>query len=139
MANYPDTTGIHGTFLGVFFTVFGLLLLLMLLFSRKLLSSPLEFNIINQYSLSLGTHKFLVSAQGISDETESVSTTFKWTAIKEIAQTDQHFFLVITPRRAIIIPKRAFPDASQAERFIENVNKMLQQTITVTRAQPSVI
>jgi hypothetical protein len=130
MGNDPATTGDDTVFTGIFAAAFGLFGLLYFFFSRKLIFFMLKGRIKKNNNLSMGAHKFLISEAGITDVADFYNSTIKWTAIQEIAQTDTHFFLIIPPNKAIIIPKRAFTSTGQAERFIEDVNKMLQETKT---------
>jgi hypothetical protein len=50
----------------------------------------------------------------------------KWTAVEDIVQTDNHIFILVHPKKAIIIPKRAFPDDAALNRFIQDVKNIFQ-------------
>ena len=50
----------------------------------------------------------------------------KWTAVEDIVQTGTHIFILVRPKKAVIIPKRAFADGAAAERFFTNVKSIFQ-------------
>jgi len=60
---------------------------------------------------------------GIVDNDNDV---VKWTAVEDIEQTDTHVFILVRPKKAVIIPKRAFADNAAAERFVTNVRNIFQ-------------
>jgi hypothetical protein len=71
----------------------------------------------------IGIHKYSVSPEGVRDNDEAV---VKWTAIENIAQTDAHIFILVYPKKAIIIPKRAFADEAAINHFMQEVKTILQ-------------
>jgi hypothetical protein len=71
----------------------------------------------------IGAHKYSVSPEGVRDNDEAI---VKWTAIENIAQTDAHIFILVYPKKAIIIPKRAFPDDAAIRRFVQDVRDIFQ-------------
>jgi hypothetical protein len=71
----------------------------------------------------IGAHKYSVSLEGFRDNDEAI---VKWTVIENIAQTDAHIFMLVYPKKAIIIPKRAFPDDAAVNRFMQDVKDIFQ-------------
>jgi hypothetical protein len=64
-----------------------------------------------------------VSPEGVRDNDEAI---VKWTAIEGIAQPDAHIFILVYPKKAIIIPKRAFSDDAAIKRFVQDVRDIFQ-------------
>jgi hypothetical protein len=79
--------------------------------------------VYNHQNNFIGNHKYTVSAEGISDNEDAL---VKWTAVEDIVQTDTHLFILVHPKKALIIPKRAFPDGAALNRFTGDVNTMLE-------------
>ena len=71
----------------------------------------------------IGNHKYIVSAEGIRDNDENI---VKWTAVEGIAQTDKHVFILVNPKKALIIPKRAFADDAAVNRFTADIRAIFQ-------------
>ena len=71
----------------------------------------------------IGRHSFIISAEGIRDNDNAI---VKWTAVEDIAQTDTHVFILVYPKKAIIIPKRAFADEAAINHFMQGVKTIFQ-------------
>ena len=71
----------------------------------------------------IGNHKYTVSAEGIRDNDENI---VKWTAVEDIVQTDKHVFILVNPKKAVIIPGRAFPDDTALNSFVGDVKTIFQ-------------
>ena len=71
----------------------------------------------------IGAHKYSVSPEGVRDNDEAI---VKWTAIENIVQTDSHIFILVYPKKAIIIPKKAFPDDAAFNGFAQGVKDIFQ-------------
>ncbi|MGP8079722.1 MAG: YcxB family protein [Dehalococcoidales bacterium] len=71
----------------------------------------------------VGNHQYAVSTAGIVDNDNDI---VKWTAVEDIVQTDTHIFILVRPKKAVIIPKRAFPDSAAIDRFVTNVKAIYQ-------------
>jgi hypothetical protein len=65
----------------------------------------------NKY-MDTGTRKISGSSEGIHTTTTLSDATIKWKAFENVANTNNHLFLIIPPNKAIIIPKTAFVDDS---------------------------
>ena len=71
----------------------------------------------------VGTHKYTASPEGIRDNAEAI---VKWTAIEDIVQTDNYLFILVYPQKAIIIPKKAFPNEDAINRFMPAATALFQ-------------
>ena len=70
-----------------------------------------------------GTHKYTVSPEGVRDNAEAI---VKWTAVEDIVRTESHLFILVYPQKAIIIPKKAFPDEDAINRFMQDIKTLFQ-------------
>jgi hypothetical protein len=71
----------------------------------------------------VGNHQYAISTAGVVDDDNDI---VKWTAVEDIVQTDTHIFILVRPKKAVIIPKRAFTDSGAADRFVTNVKSIFQ-------------
>jgi hypothetical protein len=71
----------------------------------------------------VGNHQYSISTVGIRDNDNNI---VKWTAVEDVVQTDTHVFILVRPKKAVIIPKRAFPDGTAANRFIQDIKTISQ-------------
>ncbi len=56
----------------------------------------------------LGWRRCSLQPDGLTLTTEDTSLTIKWEGVSRIAQTEEYGLLFITPRSAVIVPRRAF-------------------------------
>jgi hypothetical protein len=73
----------------------------------------------------VGTHQYTVSPEGVRDNDEAI---VKWTAVEDIVQTDKHVFILVHPKKAVIIPKKAFHDEAATNRFVQSVTAIFKST-----------
>ena len=73
----------------------------------------------------VGNHQYAISTVGVVDNDNDI---VKWTAVEDIVQTGTHIFILVRPKKAVIIPKRAFADNAAADRFLTNVKSIFQAT-----------
>lgn len=71
----------------------------------------------------VGAHKYTISREGIRDNDEEI---VKWTAVEDIVRTDTHVFILVHPKKAIIIPNRAFSDDAAISSFVQNLRDIYQ-------------
>jgi hypothetical protein len=71
----------------------------------------------------VGIHQYAISTVGVVDNDNDI---VKWTAVEDIVQTGTHIFILVRPKKAVIIPKRAFADNAAADRFLTNVKNFFQ-------------
>ena len=67
----------------------------------------------------LGKHKVVLSETGVVESTAVNESSRTWAGIDRIEQNQDYIFIYVAPLQAIIIPKRAFKDATAAEAFLE--------------------
>jgi len=67
--------------------------------------------------------QYTVSPEGIRDNDDAL---VKWTAVEDIVQTDKYVFILVHPKKAVILPKRTFPDKAAANRFFQDVQTYLR-------------
>jgi hypothetical protein len=53
------------------------------------------------------------------------SSTMKWGAIEEIAETNAHLFFIIRDDTVILVPRRAFPGENEAQAFLDTARSYL--------------
>jgi hypothetical protein len=71
----------------------------------------------------VGIHKYSISLEGIRDNEDAL---VKWDAVEEIVQNDTHIFILVNPKKAVIIPKKSFKDTAAANRFVQDANSIFQ-------------
>ena len=71
----------------------------------------------------VGNHQYSISVAGIGDNDNDI---VKWTAVEDIVQNDTHVFILVRPKKAVIIPRRAFADNAAANRFFQDVTNIFE-------------
>ncbi|HKB36895.1 MAG TPA: YcxB family protein [Gemmataceae bacterium] len=69
-----------------------------------------------------------VSPDGVSVMTSVSTDSMKWEGIDGIDETDEHVFLWTGPRRALLIPKRAFADTGSCQAFVALARRYHKQS-----------
>jgi len=67
---------------------------------------------------TLGRHELEVGEDGLHVEGRSGRAFVRWSAIVELRETDEHVFLYVDRMLAYVVPKRAFGDGAELERFL---------------------
>jgi hypothetical protein len=67
----------------------------------------------------LGKHKVVLTDIGLVESTAVNESSRTWAGIDRIEQDSNYIFIYVAPLQAIIIPRRAFKDATAAEEFLE--------------------
>jgi hypothetical protein len=65
----------------------------------------------------IGNHTFEITDSGFSEITEGTQTISSWDAIDKVYRTKQYIFVVISAYRVHIIPRRAFENNEEFEKF----------------------
>jgi hypothetical protein len=65
----------------------------------------------------LGRHRIVVSEDGLVESTAVGESRTSWAGVDRIEQNSDYIFVYTSPAAAHIIPKRAFEDERDAERF----------------------
>jgi hypothetical protein len=65
----------------------------------------------------LGRHRVVLSETGVVESTAVGESRTSWAGVDRIEQDAQYIFIYTAPVAAHVIPRRAFGDAQDAERF----------------------
>src|SRR5258708_12603746 len=119
---------ILGVVFAVFLALFVILLLFGLLFLRMWLGASRSHEVLGKRGVNVLT----LSEQGVQHRNEISNGTSSWRTYKAIEDDKRHIYFVMDqPGRllfmAILIPKRAFENPSQAERFIARARGYWQE------------
>lgn len=69
----------------------------------------------------LGKKRLVLGPDAIEFQSELSTSSTKWAGLERIATTDSLILLYLTAMSAIVVPKRSFADASQAQAFEQQV------------------
>jgi hypothetical protein len=67
----------------------------------------------------LGRHKVVLTEDGVFESTAVGESRTSWAGVHRIEQSPQYIFIYTSPAAAHMIPKRAFRDMQEAERFYQ--------------------
>jgi hypothetical protein len=67
----------------------------------------------------LGRHKVVLGGDGVVESTAVGETRTSWAGVDRIEQNPDYIFVYTAPAAAHVIPKRAFRDMQEAERFYQ--------------------
>ena len=67
--------------------------------------------------IALNDWRYDYDYSGITKRRPGVELGYAWPAFMQACETADHFFLVLDPGEAIMLPKRAFADPNELERF----------------------
>ena len=65
----------------------------------------------------LGRHKVVLNEGGVVESTAVGESRTSWSGVHRVEQNPQYIFIYTSPAAAHLIPKRAFRDMQEAERF----------------------
>jgi hypothetical protein len=99
--------------LGIFFTVFAVITVLSLV-------SKANRTILTDHSITIRDDVLV-------EESPFSRTEQKWTGIPRLVRTRRHIFAYISQYAAHVIPRRAFPDAQEFDRFYAELNSHVQK------------
>lgn len=68
----------------------------------------------------VGDHCFIVDDAGICEQAGPVETKVKWKAVRKLSVGEDHAFIYYAPNKAFIVPKRAFTNESEFNRFVRD-------------------
>lgn len=119
------------TVLGIILTCFGLAGLLSFIldycdFLRRNITKKVR-NLYGQGKNSGASfYKYSFSPEGIHYTTEFSKSDISWEIIEDIIQISKHIFVVVRPKSALIIPKRAFTDDSAFNKAAQEIKALFQ-------------
>jgi YcxB-like protein len=65
----------------------------------------------------IGRHEITIHDDKISEENDSASLEFRWTAIEKIVKTEKYIFVYISSVSAFLIPQRSFVNNTTYDEF----------------------
>lgn len=63
--------------------------------------------------------RFVATPDELTADRPGIATRLEWSALRDVHQTAEHIFLLLTPVSGYIIPRHAFGDRQEFERFAE--------------------
>jgi hypothetical protein len=76
-----------------------------------------------------GLHRAWVSPRGIRRISRFVDATFQWQAVEKIAASPHAVYIYDSAASAIIVPRSAFGDEAEFQRFLETAQKFWRQAV----------
>jgi YcxB-like protein len=74
--------------------------------------------------IGMGDATIVADLNGIIDTVAGIEVRVPWNKVQDVTTTDQHVFLRFSRLLAVIVPRRAFADDAEAQRFIEFARRM---------------
>ncbi len=74
----------------------------------------------------LGKKKFMITDEGLIEESENNRNLQKWKGIKGVETNDNSVFIVVDNIAAYIIPKRFFRDSEEQRNFINAIEEKMK-------------
>lgn len=68
----------------------------------------------------VGDHCLIVDDAGICEQAGPVETKVTWNAVRKLSVGEDHAFIYYAPNKAFIVPKRAFTNESEFNRFVHD-------------------
>src|SRR5581483_2420289 len=75
--------------------------------------------------------------EGIAVNSDSQSSLYRWPYINEIQQTSSHIYFVLTSRRQVQVPKRAFATREQVDEYVAAAAAQIAKHATNALASPA--
>lgn len=75
----------------------------------------------------LGHKRFLLTDDGIREESESNTTEYKWNGIKSVESNEKYIFIFVDKMAGYIIPKRYFENEAEQITFIALIQSKIHQ------------
>jgi hypothetical protein len=72
--------------------------------------------------------RLAITPEGINAVTENSRSFESWAAVVKVTATDEHVFLYLTSDMAHVVPRRAFIDRGDFERFVELARRYLDES-----------
>ena len=76
----------------------------------------------------VGDHSFTVDDAALCEQSGPLEIRVKWNGIRKVSVGEDHVFIYYAPNQAFIIPKRAFTDESDFQRFVQDCVSRLPET-----------
>jgi hypothetical protein len=69
----------------------------------------------------VGRHRMVVNGEGLVESTAVGEARTSWAGVDRVEHNSQYIFIYTTPSAVHVVPRRAFPDAHEAEAFYQFV------------------
>ena len=78
----------------------------------------------------VGDHCFIVDDAAVCEQAGPIETRVKWIGIRKVSAGEDHAFIYYAPNMAFIVPKRAFTNESDFNRFVHDcVSRLPDNTL----------
>jgi len=77
--------------------------------------------------IGMGESMIVADAKGVTATSAGIETRIPWDKVQDVIVTNQHLFLMFARLVGVIIPRRAFADDGDAQRFAEFVRSKTQK------------
>lgn len=78
----------------------------------------------------VGDHCLTVDDAALCEQCGPVEHRVKWYGIRKVSVGEDHAFIYYAPNQAFIVPRRAFTDESDFQRFVQNcVSRLSENTL----------
>lgn len=115
--------------MGIFFILMGFFYYKLFATLTSRLSAKMYKRDLNSI---VGKHSLSISPDGITDNNEIGQNTIKWKGVVLLESNERYLFVLNYGSNGIIVPKRAFPDESSFNQFVETA-KSYYQSATVAQ------
>ena len=75
-------------------------------------------NLPTDKGIYLGRHSFTIKEDGLFEESNTQSTTLKWSGVQNIEETSNMIYIFVDSIAANFIPKLFFSDDGEAKKFV---------------------
>ena len=77
--------------------------------------------------IGMGDTTIVVDGKGVSSTSAGVELRIPWDKVLDVIAAKEHLFLMFGRLAGVIVPRRAFTDAADAQRFAEFVRSKTQK------------
>lgn len=77
---------------------------------------------------SLGHTTLVLDGEGVQVANVDGQGRLAWPACRGVVNDTDHIYLIMAPLRALVVPKRAFPEAAEAEAFFAEAHEHYAST-----------
>jgi hypothetical protein len=78
--------------------------------------------------IGMGATTIVADATGVNATSAGIGVNFPWNKVEAVIVRDEHLFLMFARLAGVIIPRRAFANDGEAQRFAEFVRGKTQKT-----------
>ena len=71
----------------------------------------------------LGRHRVTISPEGVAEASEHAQTSTHWRGVEKVVATAGHAFIYIGAMAAVIVPRRAFADPADFDKFLDTAQQ----------------